>query len=107
MSPDSDSSEDSPDSEDSADSLFLRSGMGKSLYLDPSQDENMFEKLVKVTNISHDDLITTDEDAMRDVIHASLTFDNRDIITIEKEKESEAFIRAYILDEDIAEQEEH
>lgn len=65
----------------------------------------MFEKLVKVTNIRNDkgELDVSMEESMKDVIHASLTYDNRDIITIEKETDQEAFIRSYILDEDLAE----
>lgn len=44
---------------------------------------------------------------MRDLKSASLTFDNRDILTIEMDTDQEAFIRSYILDEDVAEQEAH
>lgn len=38
---------------------------------------------------------------MKDIAHASMTFDDKMILTIEKEKDHEAYIRAYILDEDI------
>ena len=36
-----------------------------------------------------------------------MTFDDKRILTIEKEKDHEAYIRAYILDEDAAELEAH
>lgn len=44
---------------------------------------------------------------MKDLIQASLTFDNRTILTIEQSSEHEAFIRAYILDQDAYEFEQH
>ena len=76
--------------------------MQKNLYLDDYQDQDMFDKLVKVTNIgqSEDEAIK-----MRDLKTAILTLDNRDIITIEMDNDQEAFIRSYILDEDVAEHE--
>ena len=42
---------------------------------------------------------------MRDLKYACLTSDNRDILTIEMDCDTEAFIRSYILDEDVAEKE--
>ena len=44
---------------------------------------------------------------MRDLKYACLTYDNRDILTIEMDSDTEAFIRSYILDEDVAEKEAH
>ena len=44
---------------------------------------------------------------MKEIKHASLTHDNRDILTIETDTDFEAYIRSYILDEDTAELETH
>jgi hypothetical protein len=79
--------------------------MQKNLYLDEYQDQDTFEKLVKVTNIGHHESEECKKGEMRDLRHACLTFDNRDILTIEMDSDTEAFIRSYILDEDVAEKE--
>ena len=67
--------------------------------------------MVKTTNLGYQKYGAkkpyTGPDAMKDVIQASLTFDNKTILTIEQTAEHEAFIRAYILDQNAYELEQH
>lgn len=68
----------------------------------------MIKSLVKTINIGDGvDEQKEEDDQMKDIIYASMTFDDKKILTIEKENDHEAYIRAYILDEDAAELEEH
>ena len=68
----------------------------------------MVKNLVATTNIGDDtELKKNENEQMKDIAHVSMTFDDKMILTIEKEKDDEAFIRAYILDEDIAGLEAH
>ena len=46
--------------------------------------------------------IHTDKD-MKQLVYATLTYDNRHILTIEKNKNNCAYIRCYILDKNAAE----
>ena len=50
--------------------------------------------------------IHTDKD-MKQLVYATLTYDNRHILTIEKNKNDCAYIRCYILDKNAAELDVH
>ena len=113
---------------DSEDSELIEKATTSKL-LDRYQDQLLLHKLVKVTNmakskcsreqniehkvknyynwLSHKLVDIQTNKNMKSLVFATLTYDNKSILTIEKNKDDMAFIRCYILDKNTADKENH